>query len=248
MIDAVMAVEFAAKAIVAGHDVSKLFMVTKNSGVTEAQLEILNRGAGTGAALTEEAHHAGLLLLRQVKSISARNAIAFANRVSRVDVERAERLIDARNAAVHLGDVDSAALDELAADFLAVLGHLWEGVGRDAVECWGDLTAIATANHLTSERAPALDAEVRVVLARRHWFGSGTSANRRSRLDFGKAEVRCPACGHGAVLSTRPAGSAPERCIPESAKSLPVQILDCPACGLSLFGDVQLDWAATQRL
>lgn len=245
VIDAVTAVEFAAKAVVARCDVSRLFKLNKNSVLNDAQLLVLKPVAGTDDAPTEQLREEALASLLSLISISARDAITVANELFPVDLGRATRLIEARNAAVHLGDVDPVVLDELATDFLSVATCLWAGLGREAVEFWGDLNSIANAEHLTSQRSPTLDAKVRVVLARRHWVGSGTAANRRSRLDFGEAGVRCLACGHGAVLSTHPAGSAPERCVPESSKSLPVEILDCPACGLSLFGQVQLDWAAT---
>ena len=245
VIDAAAAVEFAAKAVVARHDADGLYELDDGAELTRAQRLVLNPALGPDKdrPIGSDREDALIWLLQEGKTISASDAVKLAGSRTAVDVSAANRLIQARNSAVHLGDVDSAKVDKIARDFLRVIGQLWIALNRNDTELWGDLVAIAAVNYLKADRTPVRDAEVRVVRAKRSFHGSGLSGNRHSRLPFVSDSVRCPACGHGAILTTQPVGSSPPVCIPDSQRDKPVDVLDCPVCGLALFGMKQIRWA-----
>lgn len=247
VIDAAMAVEFAAKSVVCRHDVTDLYELVDGAELTPAQRLVLNPrlGADCDRPIGSVRDDAMAWLLEEGKTISAAEAVRKSRKRLEVDVSAADRLIEARNAAVHLGDVDARQMDKLARDFVKVIRQLWTGLEHNVTEVWGDLVSIADAKYMKSDRTPVSDAEVRVVRARRAFFSAGLSGNRRSRLPFVDNPVHCPACGQGgAILTTQPVGSAPEVCLPLRLRDLPVEVLDCPVCGLALFGTKQITWAA----
>ena len=246
VIDAATAVEFTAKCVVSRHDVTDLYELIDEAELTPAQRLVLNPRLGTDGdrPIGSVRDDAMAWLLQEGKTISAAEAVRKARKRLEVDVSAGDRLIEARNAAVHLGDVDPRQRDKLARDFIKVIQQLWTGLEHNVTELWGDFASIADAKHMKSDRTPVSDAEVRVVRARRAFFSSGLSGNRRSRLPFVNNPVHCPACGQGsAIVTTQPVGSAPEACLPRSLRDLPVEVLDCPVCGLALFGTKQITWA-----
>jgi hypothetical protein len=245
VIDAAAAVEFAAKAVVARHDVNELYELRKGTELTDAQRLVLNPSLGPDDArpIGEAREAAMQWLLQNGRTISGTKALTLASRRTSIDAKATANLFKARNAAVHLGDIDSLALDGLAHDFLHGCVGLWAGLPRNESDLWGDLAPIADVKFMTSDRTPEDDAKVRVIRSRRHWHASGISANRRSRLDFAEANEQCPSCHQAALVSTQPMGSAPELCVPEHQRQSPVDVLDCPSCGLTLFGTTQIDWA-----
>ncbi len=245
VIDAAMAVEFLAKAVVARHDVTDLYELDGDEELTHAQRLVLNPALGPGSERLVGSDRVDALtwLVQEGKTVNASDAVKSAARRLKVDVAAADRLITARNAAVHLGDIDSAAIDGLARDFIKTSLQLWAGLSHHESELWGDLIPIAHPNYMKSDRTPIRDAEVRVVRAQRAFYGSGLYGNRRSRLPLDIGETRCPSCRCGAIVTTQPVGSAPEQCIPTSQRELPVEVLDCLVCGLVLFGKKQIEWA-----
>ncbi|MDP1793669.1 MAG: hypothetical protein Q8K63_05980 [Acidimicrobiales bacterium] len=246
VIDATTAIEFLAKAIVARHDVTRLYELDDGEELTTAQCLVLNPALGPDSErpVGIDREEALIWLAQQGQTINASKAVKLATNSVTIDVAAADRSINARNAAVHIGDIDAAQVDRLAGDFIKVSMQLWAGLSHHESELWGDLSPIAHPNYMKSDRTPVRDAEVRVVRARRAFYGSGLTGNRRSRLTAGVGDTRCPSCHGRAVVTTQPVGSAPERCIPPSQRELPVEVLDCLICGLVLFGRRQIDWAS----
>lgn len=245
VIDSLSAIEFAAKAVVASNDVNDLFSLDEDVKLTEAQRMVLDPKLSTDKdrPVGEARAEAMNWLLHKGITISAAEAVRKAGKSLVIDIAAADRLIKARNAAAHLGDIDVRDVDKLARDFLKVCIQLWAGLNHSEDELWGDLAPIADLNYMKETRTPERDAEVRVVRSKRAFHGLGLSGNRRSGLTFADASVRCPACGQKAIITTQPVGSAPPRCIPLGSRELRVEVLDCPVCGLILFGVKQIKWA-----
>jgi len=245
VIDAAAAAEFTAKTIVARHDVTALFD-PDHRNFSPAQLHLLDPHDNAGILVHGSPERIkaldGLVASITITGLDAARAARSLADIE-VDLAAASRLFDARNAAIHLGDLDESHADRIARDFLSVVNALWAGVGFNDRALWGDLRSIATPKHLRSSRTPVQDAEVRVARARRDHFSSVISANRRGRLPLADADTRCPACNSPAFTTMQPVGTAPERCIPPTRREQPVEVLDCLVCGLVLYGTKQIEWA-----
>lgn len=246
VIDAAATVEFAAKAVIARHQVTVLFDVKGQPSLSSDQLFVLDPAGSNQARPSAPAWDEALDRLVEMETVSLTDAVGRADDFGDLDVDRsaAKRLVVARNRAIHIGDIDQATTDRLGSDFLTVCTSLWEGLSEPLYILWGDLEPIANSQHMRSDRGAKQEAQVRVVLARRHWYSFGAVGGvYRSHLQVTGDTVPCPACQNPAHISFRPTSAAPPECLHQTELDKPVETLECLFCGLTLFGARQIQLA-----
>lgn len=244
-IDAATAVEFAAKAVVARHDVKRLYRDPTKLGPDH--LGLLDPSARPGdAQILGSARSQALDELLAMPTVSAREAVTWASSRVDIDVAAAIKLLNARNRAVHIGDTELAEIDDLARVFGETVIAL-SAPQRSQQRVFGDVAAIANTTCMSSSRSPDVDAHVRVMLARRRWLAMGADRGRRSKLGDPRSVDRCPACDGPAHISVVPPGSAPALCLDSGDTNVPLRALDCLHCGLILYGERQIRVARHAR-
>ncbi|MGH8931997.1 MAG: hypothetical protein ACRDZO_15595 [Egibacteraceae bacterium] len=206
-----LTVEFLAKAIVAADKPDKIF----EKPLTESERDVLAAPSAGRRRLTGDETKRARESLAAKHTIKARPALDEARKLVEdrgitLDTEGAKRLLQARNAVLHLGDKPIEPIEDLARIFVPLAEQLWAALARDPTELWGDL-AEAVAGVGKDWDYPHWDATRRIAQARNRWSELGVTAmNRRSHLVGRSADARCPACGFDAHRSIQPPGSAPE--------------------------------------
>lgn len=249
LIDVGTAVEHAAKAVIAAHDPVNVIVESQRGQLTDADRAVLHGRSwapDTSVANWETAmgHVAAMLTIRGSDAVR----IAHDDLSVALDVTATVALLNARNAAAHIGDVDIEHLDLHGAVFLAAVELLWPatGPGVRPVDMWGYLAPIATVDHVRVGRSVERDADVRVVLARQHPLGLGVvAAGRRSRIPI-DGDVTCPACGSSAFRTTVPAVMYAAGLAGTADPDATVDLLDCVVCDLVLRGP-QVDYALMRQ-
>ena len=237
------AVEFLAKAIIALHDPAHVFETPEE--LTDGERRVLEAPSSERPPPLFNDLIKARGSLAGKKTIRATDAFKVAanlleHRDHTLDPSTATRLWNARNAALHLGDVPIEPPNDLAAIFVPLAEQLWMALGREGPELWGYLTSAAVAVGKNLDYA-SWDATRRIIRAQGRASELGpVTMNRRTRLVGQEVNATCPACRGPAHISSAPPGSAPEGIIaPEHANDR-VFVLDCLICTLTLFGEHQL--------
>lgn len=230
------ALEHAAKAVVA-HRVGVRDVFVGRPTLDGPQLWVAgDHEARAGSPPASEFIATARRSLLELRSISAREAITSALPMvdgrSRADAQRAAWLVlEARNAAVHLGDVDTP-IEELCDAFIVAIEAMWSLIPA-AGGAWGVFTKIARVGVIGRDELSA-DAAIRLAHARDRFYSMGTIYVRRRNFVAGLSTVECPVCASAASYDQRCMDPAPEF-IPRSADGS-VALLDCVVCGLTLWG------------
>lgn len=240
LIDAGTAVEHAAKAVVAKDDPTRLFTESDQANLTDAQLVVL-RGRATSPNIAVADWDLAVAQLAAKHTIGARAAVQFAFELcgGRDDKVDANQILNVRNAAVHLGDLNVALIDDAAAALVRSLSAVWPstGGGIRPSDMWGYLAPVATVDHVTTSRGSRHDAEVKIVLARQRALNVGqVAAHRRRQLSDHRGDATCPACGSAASRDAVPAATyatSNARADPHAT----VDVFDCLVFDLSLRGE-----------
>lgn len=236
--DAGMAVEYMAKAVVAHrYGPSAVLELKPGRELTPDERWVLgDRGQGDVPPTNEQARLArsSLLDLRSISGAVAVKRVSAGNPAFTTEVLSAIRLVtEARNSVVHLGGVE-LALEDLADSFVLAIETLLAGIpfGRDRL--WGNYEPVARKGTLGRRDSIELDRDVRLILAKDHFYGLGVSYLRRREMVATGSRVRCPICNAQASITV--ARTAPPAPIEADADGS-VLVMDCTVCGLELWAD-----------
>lgn len=253
VIDAASAVEFAAKGVVARHDASKLHDVKDAPPLSDDERYVVAPGRYSDHDRPGVDRWASALEgLLDRATIAGRDAAASAARLARthnqltVDVAAATRLFDARNRAVHIGDIDESQMDRHARDFLKAFTALGAALNAPGGTLFGNLAVIADPRHMKVDRTPKVDTRVQVALAYRRFHYGVVSPARRSALAVAGDTTRCPACGQRAHITVQQPHGVPQHRVSAWERGEPADTLDCLYCGLTLYGQSQISYAQRQ--
>lgn len=148
----------------------------------------------------------------------------------------ANRVVEARNAAVHLGDVE-VSVGDLADAFVVAMNALWDLAPAGSSARWGLYREVARVGVLGRRDDWVQDKAIRLAQAHEQLHTMATTFSRRSLIPGVEElqEVPCPVCKGRAFLN--PATHQPSPAyIPRSAPDSTVAVLDCLTCGLTLWG------------
>jgi hypothetical protein len=247
LINAAASVEFAAKGVIARHDVPALYVVKDAPPLSDDERYVLTPGSYPDSDRPSTERWASILDgLLDRPTISGKDAAAVAAKLALVhdqipvDVAAATRLFNARNRAAHVGDIDEARLDRHAKDFLKSFSALSAALQAPGLTLFGDLVPIANQRHMRAVRSPKVETQVQVVLARRRFRSGAVLPARRSTLRVAGDTTRCPACDQDAHVTTQPPHDVPLQRLPPREHGKPVDTLDCLYCGLTLYGRSQI--------
>lgn len=246
LIDAATAVEFMAKAVIAQHDPVALF-TSGSSPLSKDELALLDPPPDHERTPDVDAdREAALASVLARQTLRGREAVQVAASLAAkdndiiVDVSAARRLFDARNRAIHIGDVDEPQIDGHAKDFLRVFEALTTAAHEIPQVMFGDLYSIADQRHMAVGRSPSVDVRVQVTLAKNRFHYGVVSPARRSRLPVAGDTISCPACRCQAHVTDQPPQSAPPERITGAEFDSTSRTLDCLFCGLTLYGQRQI--------
>lgn len=236
-------VEYLAKAEIAKKDVRTLFQAPDE--LTDAELTILQPPSSRPSLTTSQSDRSeARRRIAQRRTISARSAIDRAADLLReegreLDVATARSVLDTRNRAVHLADLDPATDWLTASAAVSAAESLWD---QRPVELWGYFGDVAAA--IAEEPPDDLHWSTvsRIALSReRHALQGIVSNFERVELLAEEPSVVCPACGSPAHLKVR-RGPGPFD-VSSWTTEQTIEVLTCMSCGLQLFGREQIDHA-----
>jgi hypothetical protein len=250
VIDAASSVEFAAKGLIARHAAPKLYDVKDSPPLSDDELYVIapDRYPDRERPGVDQWTSAFNGLLRRTM-IAGRDAAARAAKLAMthdhmvVDVAAANRLFDARNAAIHIGDIDESEMNRLAKDFLKAFTGLSAALYAPGVMLFGNLATIANPKHMKVDRSPKVDAHVQVVLAYRRFHFGVARPPRRSALAVAGDTTRCPACDQRAHVTIQQPHDVLQHRVSLRERSKPAETLDCLYCGLTVYGHDQIAYA-----
>jgi hypothetical protein len=176
------------------------------------------------------------------RTISARRAVELAFGLAAIDdellVEGAKRLRERRDSCVHFGDEPMGNIGQAADEFAVLAERLWSELQRFRTELWGWASPVAEVSVIGRRATSILDARMRLARAQYELAAVGVvGAARRRRLIGGQPNAWCPSCRGRAFAHSQPPGSGPAYLSGDAQPDVPVMVLDCLICGLSLWGE-----------
>ena len=237
-------VEYLAKAAVAKDDVRSLF--EKPEELTEVELAVLqpSEARQTLPVTSQEDRKEARERIATRKTINAKSALKRATELLRRDgrdlnASNAGSVLDVRNRAIHLADLNPANDLQTARRALNAAESLWDG---RPIDLWGYFADAADAIRQAEVDDLHWSTVRRVALAKeRHSLQGIVSNHERAKLTGAEPSTVCPACRRAAHRGPRP-GPGPTDTTPW-ANAPTIEALTCLSCGLELFGSIQIDHA-----
>lgn len=237
-------VEYLAKAAVAKDDVRSLF--EKPEELTEVELAVLQppQARQTLPVTDQEERQEARRRIATHRTITARSALEHATELLRrdgtdLDASAAGSVLDIRNRAIHLADLNPATDFQTAQRALNAAESLW---GGRPIELWGYFADAANAIRKAEVDDLHWSTVRRIALAKeRHSLYGIVSNHERAKLTGAEPSTVCPACQGRSHEGPRP-GPGPTDTTPW-ASTPTIEALTCLSCGLELFGRIQIDHA-----
>jgi hypothetical protein len=236
-IEAGAALEYAAKAVVV-HLVGPHEIFLTRRMLTEAELWVAgDHVLRAGEPPKPEEIAAARRALLKLKTIDPRaavdRALTLVDEAKHQHIRGAAKLVvDARNAAAHLGDID-VPVGGLADAFVTAVEAMWALIPA-ASGSWGLFSDVARVGTLGRRDSWQQDKAIRLAQARDRFHGMGTIFVRRSHSVAGLHDVQCAVCHSAAYYN--PVSRDPSPPVVPRAEDDSVALLDCVVCGLTLWG------------
>lgn len=238
VVESGLAVESAAKAIVAAVDGPTAVFVSKD--LTEHERWLIG-----DAEISDEQMPAGVhadearaaFLARE--TISARKAINKAQPSLEAPhrgtaTRAAHDIMASRNSSAHLGRV-AGKIGDLADTFLTAIEPMWTALHLPTDQWWGCFRAVARRGALGRRDTWQLDRDARLALACEHAHAVGVvGLARRRQVVYDDVRANCPACGSAARYNPHSRELPPS--VVNANEDGTVALLDCIVCGLTLWG------------